>query len=166
MRSELLIHWSASPVDVVMPRDQRRKDTLKPIGLWVSVGDGEDGWRAWCEGEQFNLQNLKHATEVVLTPNARVIRLSTADEIDEFSQAWLSPPPWAKDGPEIASTLFIDWVSVALAYDGILIAPYCWPRRLHHPTSWYYTWDCASGCIWNPMAIAGLKRWKRPLVPK
>ena len=35
--------------------------------------------------------------------------------------------------------------------DGIIIAPYQWYCRM--TVDWYYTWDCASGCIWNLDAI-------------
>lgn len=39
-------------------------------------------------------------------------------------------------------------------YDG---APYQWECRLDRDTFWYYSWDCASACIWNLQAV-------RPLV--
>ena len=42
-------------------------------------------------------------------------------------------------------------------YQGIIIAPYLWTRRHHESTGWYYSWDCASGVIWDARAIAELK---------
>jgi len=49
----------------------------------------------------------------------------------------------------------INWPAVAEKYDGIIIAPYIWQRRLSDNPDhfWYYGWDCASGCIWNTEVI-------------
>jgi hypothetical protein len=47
----------------------------------------------------------------------------------------------------------IEWRKVAERFDGIIIAPYIWQRRLDLESSWYYSWDCASGCIWNASAV-------------
>lgn len=43
----------------------------------------------------------------------------------------------------------ISWKKVRKNYDGIIIAPYQWDCRNASETTWYYPWDCASGCIWN-----------------
>jgi hypothetical protein len=53
-------------------------------------------------------------------------------------------------------TYEIDWYRVAEQYDGIIITPYIYERRLTEYTTWYYSWDCASGCIWNGKAIANI----------
>ena len=36
-----------------------------------------------------------------------------------------------------------------LKYDGIEINPYIGKAHLDNKTLWYYSWDVASGCIWN-----------------
>ena len=41
----------------------------------------------------------------------------------------------------------IDWEAALADWDGELIAPYMWSRRLEY--MWYYGWDCASGGTWN-----------------
>lgn len=46
---------------------------------------------------------------------------------------------------------YIDWASVCRAYQGIVISPYFWSRRMG--PMWYYSWDCASGVIWDADAI-------------
>lgn len=50
--------------------------------------------------------------------------------------------------------IWLDWAAIGKLYDGIIIAPYLWERRLNGGAMWYYGWDCASGCIWNPRAIS------------
>ncbi|QBI98814.1 hypothetical protein SEA_BOBBY_184 [Mycobacterium phage Bobby] len=56
---------------------------------------------------------------------------------------------------EVGIPDWIDWGKVAADYGGIIIAPYQWSRRMD--PHWYYTWDCASGCIWNLEAIESLE---------
>jgi hypothetical protein len=41
----------------------------------------------------------------------------------------------------------------AEGWDGLEIAPYLHRMRLSS-FSWYYTWDCASGCIWNASRVS------------
>lgn len=148
----MLIHYSGKPLTSVYSVAQSLEhDRFKPAGLWVSAGDGDDGWRAWCQSEQFDLERFALATEVVLAPDANVLRLSTASELDDFTRDYRNVP---MDG--ISDRLrAIDWRKVAAKYQGIIIAPYIWDRRM--TLMWYYTWDCASGCIWDAAAVAELR---------
>ena len=50
----------------------------------------------------------------------------------------------------------IQWDRVAERYQGIVITPYIWSRRLEPETHWYYPWDCASGCIWDGEAVESI----------
>jgi hypothetical protein len=52
---------------------------------------------------------------------------------------------------------YINWRRVARKYHGIVIAPYLRELRFDEAVWWYYGWDCASGCIWNRKAIAGVE---------
>jgi hypothetical protein len=56
--------------------------------------------------------------------------------------------------------VMIDWSKVAKDFDGIVITPYLWERRLDHHVNWYYGWDCASGCIWNTSVIETITELK------
>jgi hypothetical protein len=46
---DCLIHWSKEPLREIHSVNQPMTHR-KPYGLWFSVGDGPDGWRAWCDG--------------------------------------------------------------------------------------------------------------------
>jgi hypothetical protein len=46
---------------------------------------------------------------------------------------------------------FPNWERVARDYDGVIISPYQFNRRM--TLMWYYPWDCASGCIWRPTRV-------------
>jgi hypothetical protein len=142
-----LIHFSADPVVEIWPVLQDPRPTPKPRGLWVSDED-DYGWRSWCTGEQFRLDRLAHAYEVKLTADANILRITDVEGIDALTARYAH-----REGDEYGYRL--NWAAVAEQYQGILITPYQWGRRLSLQGGWYHGWDCASGCIWDSEAIAG-----------
>jgi hypothetical protein len=143
----ILTHFSDVPLSVL---DDRRYEPnrYKPGGLWVSIEGDEDGWSDWCRNEQFGLDQLAHAHEVVLSPDANILFISDADGIDAFTRQYGQVDEWGFGQ--------IDWQRVACQFQGIIIAPYIWSRRLAPHTHWYYAWDCASGCIWDISAVQSI----------
>jgi len=150
-----LLHYSDQPLESVYSVEQSGKkygwhSGRKPVGLWVSV-EGEYDWRAWCEAESFRDCDRQIATEVVLAHDHRVLLVSSLPAMLAFHR------DYGVDGRNNWSQV-IDWPRVAQRYQGIIIAPYRWEQRLDNPCQgWYYTWDCASGCIWDAAAVAELK---------
>ncbi len=149
-----LIHYSKERLDRVHSVPQRHQGAsqrlYKPVGLWVSV-EGDDDWKEWCEGEGFGLERLKCATEIVLSDEPNILHLRGACDLDAFH---------AECAIDFCGGLLkvIDWPRVTEKYNGIIIAPYVYARRLDTRVSdWYYGWDCASGCIWNADAVAEVK---------
>jgi len=136
-----LSHWSAKPIEQlrVVPQESV---AFKPKGLWVSV-DGEDDWLSWCTGEGYGGIH-EHRYRVHADLDA-LLWLKTGVDVRAFKDRYAQPVPMG-DG--------IDWRAVARDFPGMLIAPYQWDVRLE--MTWYYGWDCASGCIWNPEA-AGVR---------
>ena len=153
-----LVHYSPCPLtlDMIKPRGQGG-DTFrsdKPRGLWVSDNDDDTSWPVWCHGAGFRLKNLRWAYRVTLKPDAKILHIDDAEGLRRFDQIFgFYPPNWP---PGLHSHFHIDWVKIAEWYDGILITPYLWSMRLD--LMWYYSWDVASGCIWNPEAILSLDR--------
>jgi hypothetical protein len=144
----LLIHYSKKPIEKILSRPGARMTKgliLKPCGLWVSIGDA---WRQWCIEEEYNTKALVCATEIILMPDAKILHLHTAKQIDMFTS----------DYSMLDGLHNIDWDRIAMQYQGIIIAPYCWQRRLTDHTLWYYGWDCASGCIWDAAAISSFRQ--------
>jgi len=81
------------------------------------------------------------------------MHLSSAADIDLFTERYGKYNRLLavyEKGREIA------WSLVADEYQGIVIAPYVWSRRLCYGANWYYSWDCASGCVWDASAVAGV----------
>ena len=120
--------------------------TFKPRGLWLSV-DGD--WQRWCKDEEMYLDRT-HSDEIVFEVNFdRVLHLQNSADIDRFTQQY---------GTNRRSDFgYLDWIDVAEQWDGMVIAPYCWERRLDINATWYYPWDCASACIWNLNAVTEAK---------
>jgi hypothetical protein len=148
-----LIHFSDAPLGDVRSTPQWEQPHMKPRGLWLSVEDGDHGWSNWCQGENWGLERLTHAHDVTLRDDASILRLAGGNEIDAFTAQFQVVPDDPKSSRSDFRGHYINWRAVAQQYQGIIIAPYCWSRRLHDGTVWYYGWDCASGCIWDADAI-------------
>lgn len=158
-----IYHYSREPVDNLVAEFYDRykehwpeEGSMKPIGLWVSVEDYEDdiNWYDWCVGEQFRIDALRHKYRVILKPKTKLLHLRTADDIRQFGALYHANDPndfarFTKRGDTPPYIYMISWKKVKKHYDGIMIAPYQWECRLQSETTWYYPWDCASGCIWN-----------------
>lgn len=143
------IHYSKDPIGILDNRNYLLDERInfKPIGLWFSV-KGDDDWEEWCKAESFRLENLRLKYIFDINNQARVLLLTTAQEIDEFTEKYKIPDIISK----------INWPLVEQHYDAIIITPYCWERRLSIHTIWYYSWDCASGCIWN---VNMVENWRQ-----
>lgn len=148
-----LTHYSDSPTLEPLAVLQLTQPAMKPRGLWVSV-DGEDDWPAWCRSEQFRDTDAQHRFRVRLADDARILHLTDDAAIAQLSEDFGMDHLrglWRKCGMahKLHGPLYIDW-------QGIIIAPYQWTSRRN--VSWYYGWDCASGCIWDAAAIATVDR--------
>lgn len=146
-----LAHYSPKPLKSVFSKAQSPQPNMKPKGLWLSVEDGY-GWLDWREAEQWGLNGDEFVYEVELTPTAKVLRLGSVIDIDRFHKKYRASV--FPGDHRFRDYFHINWQRVAKDYDGIIIAPYQWQRRLSNDVSWYYAWDCSSGCIWNAAAVA------------
>jgi len=146
-----LLHYSNdftyNPDATYEQEKANRRSGLKPKGFWVSV-EGEDDWPHWCTEDNvspWRASTIEHPYEVTLSADAHILYLTGYSDMQAFENRW------GKDDL-VWHDVAIDWHGVAQEYDGIIIAPYQWSCRMD--MFWYYTWDVASGCIWNLSAIA------------
>jgi len=149
-----LIHYSRTPVAKLRSRRQWGKHSRadKPNGLWVSVEDSNHSWHDWCIVEDFSISALQFPHRVKLAPAANILLLDSDDKILAFTEEYKNPPKdWGGE-----CSWWIDWKLIARKYHGIIISPYSWALRLDNRVTWYYSWDCASGVIWNKRAIRSL----------
>ena len=149
------IHWAKKEFDLdrryfYNPIESRR--FFKPFGLWFEV-DGD--WQRWCEAENFRKDEMNVCYQLEFEP-FDVLFLKNELDIDRFTHQY------ERGDLERNFHMDIDWPQVAEEYSGIVIAPYCWQRRMANHTMWYYGWDCASGCIWDLSIITRFERIERP----
>ncbi len=141
-----LLHYSGKPFELKAKRYLQppfEHDGFKPHGLWVSV-EGADDWRSWCESEGFRPADMLYQTEIVLRQKHDVLIVDSLGALDAFQEKY------TRSHHRVPSMRIVDWPQVAAEWNGLIIAPYQWERRLACGFMWYYGWDCASGCIWRP----------------
>lgn len=177
-----LIHYSKNKIDKLIKNFHCEKyinfvSGYKPVGFWVSV---KKDWGKWCEDEEFKLDNLEYKYNVKLKKIANLLILKSEKEINDFTDKYgkdfiFNNIDLVEKFYEIQHKAFyetfkkkmeksifsINWEKLREEYDGIIISPYQWSCRMRSKFSWYYGWDCASGCIWNIDAIEGIKLIKK-----
>lgn len=142
----VLTHFG-DEVDLSRTYDQedKRRRNDKPQGLWLS-DESDYGWSEWCRVESFRNTGEQVRTDFRLREGANILHLGSGAELRAFTNEW-GKPIYRDYVNEIR------WLDLSHEYDGILITPYSWAMRLKLP--WYYSWDCASACVWN---LGALKR--------
>ncbi len=137
-------------------------NVYKPAGLWYAFGWE---WVEWCRQENFHDGQLRRAYRVGVE-EGRILSLSTEAELVEFTKKYTADPPYAHlrspafPAPETFG-LYVDWARLRREeYAGIEIPVYQWRWRLR--LLWYYGWDVASGCVWDPAAITSLEEVEIP----
>lgn len=140
-----LVHYSLQPLKKIrtVPLQQQHV-TFKPSGLWVSV-EGEYDWKTWCMDNSFNLNRFEFKSYIKLKTNSKILKIDTLKGMDDFTREYIKKTSYKVD--------MINWKSVAEKWQGIVISPYQWSKKLDNKTFWYCIWDCASGCVWDADAI-------------
>lgn len=141
-----LSHYSDDPDLVPKSVAQYGGRWDKPQGLWVSV-DGPNDWPEWCAREEFRDTASQNHYRVEISKAANILHIKDAMDLDDFSV------DYGINERGFGEYIRIDWASVAEKYDGVIIAPYDKIMGCMTTSWWLYSWDCASGCIWNADAI-------------
>lgn len=154
---QCLIHYSDQPFTLDLSYDYRQSCHnwhAKPVGLWFSV-EGPYDWKWWCEGENFRVDHLAVAYKITLKRDANIIYLNNPEELYVFTQKYNRPTRFWD--PE-QDTYQLRWEDIKALYQGIIIPNYLWDCRLALESSWYYGWDCSSGCIWDLTCIESFEQ--------
>ena len=125
-------------------RPMEQSTGMKPKGLWYSCGDE---WIDWVSGEMPEwLAAANYLYEIEISDD--VYEIVSAKGLMQFENLYGVPMG--------GGMLQIDWKKVQDdGWAGIQICPYRSEAR--YSSMWYYGWDVASGCIWDP---AGLQSFK------
>jgi hypothetical protein len=138
------IHMSSKPIDKLTHFSQ--EPGPKPHGLWY---DCEGEWIDWVSSEMPDWVQ-SYVYEVHLN-KAVMLELKSEGDLLDFTEEYGTAPEGYPPGS--AKAYYIDWGRVASKYAGVEICPYQWGLRMDQRTYWYYGWDIASGCVWNPIGV-------------
>ncbi len=147
-----LLHYSEKRLGTINSVYQYDHGEMKPQGLWVSV-EGDDDWLEWCTSNEYQPKRLKRCQEIRLKDDHNICILDSVLDIHQFADEYRTSIPGIPES-RILNGMHLKWSRVAEQYKGIIIAPYQWECRMDDKIFWYYSWDCASGCIWDASAIA------------
>lgn len=115
----------------------------KPAGFWVSPDVKED-WPAFANTTEAMHKRFKprfrYKTRIHLRDGHNVLIIRNNRQFLELEEKFT-------DRVEGPFTRFLNIEKLRKQYDGLIITKYFWEFRM--TSDWYYTWDCASGCIWN-----------------
>jgi hypothetical protein len=143
-------HMSTTPVaNIIDVPIENQSIGRKPKGFWYACGTG---WIRWVRGNMPEWLG-KHHYELSLD-YSNILKLSGYDDIKNFTEEFGAHPD---SGMSLESD--IDWPKVASVYSGIEICPH--NKKAKYDFMWYYTWDVASGCVWNSDAIILKKKLER-----
>jgi len=122
-----------------VPKGQLSSAEWKPQGFWFGV---QSAWVDWMEHDapHWKGDNL-YSVEV---DESKCLVIENEQEFLKFGR---------KYGTQGNIGRVINWQKVADDYPGIVIKEYFWKYRLDPSHAWYYTWDIASGCVWDTSAI-------------
>ena len=131
-------------------KQRREQELLKPTGLWISV-DGEDDWPSWCNRNDWAPERLSRRYKIWLKPEHNIKILASVDSILEFTKHYRTDSYY---------TFNLYWPLIRQSYQGLIISPFQWDLHLCSDCSWYYSWDCESGCIWD---VSSIERYEEDL---
>ena len=136
---DMRIHMSKYPIQKLEKRYYIQKPDDKPNGFWYGFGNE---WIDWTETAGPERKG-KYIYEVYIN-DSKILQINDDQQFIEFTKEYKSRKQII---PEIIFS--IDWPRIEFKYDGIEINPYIDHARNDIKAFWYYSWDIASGCIWN-----------------
>ena len=127
----------------------------KPNGLWYECQDGSsETWKEFCEFGMSSGYKYDGQYRVLLN-DYNILFIPDAHHFEKFYEMYSTNHPADTDGAKGFDKM-IDWPKVADHYAGIEICPYRGDKRNDDDSFWYYGWDVASGCVWDPSGIKEL----------
>ncbi len=145
-------------------RKAQKTDT-KPEGVWYGCGDS---WLKWMDREKPEwLDAVNYVYELELDQEF-ILTITNEQQFKRFEREYWGRAPWqgrggwTETGPPDGQFEMIEWDTLIGQYDGIEICPYLKQFRMTN-SRWYYTWDVASGCIWDSQSLIGEPKllWQR-----
>lgn len=123
-----------------------KRQYIKPNGLWYDI-DGD--WISWCLAESPNW--IRPYIYEVILDESKVLKINTIEEFEVFEDEYSIRDNTFSNFGIVNCIDYINWLRVREKYGAVEITPYFWDKRLE--SYWYYSWDCASGCVWDSAIV-------------
>jgi hypothetical protein len=156
------IHWtqrshlSQEPISKIWDVDQSVLQSflpdIKPHGFWYQV---DHEWEEWCSCNMPAWVKPNRCS--IEVDHSRMIVIDSFEKLKAFSLKYKYKTITTRQLTSEFRT--IDWSRVAADYAGIEISPY--QHEARYAYMWYYSWDVASGCVWDSSAIRIIKNASR-----
>ena len=134
------------PFDKGLVREiYKQRPFFKPDGVWYACGSE---WLTWTFYEMESwLGDYIYRLDI---DKSNFIMIRNEKMLFDFTEGYALN----NAGYGVVKNNTIDWPLVAKAgYQGIQICPYLSMARMSSKAGWYYTWDVASGCVWDTSCI-------------
>jgi hypothetical protein len=125
-------------------QDKKSENIFKPSGFWYSC---KKSWYNWCYenmsdrlGKYLYEVNINNTIGIDNINKDKILIIDNKKDFKKFGKKYKKI---------LKGQTSIDWNTVSKDYGGIEICPYLSDFRMNDNYEWYYTWDVASGCIWN-----------------
>jgi hypothetical protein len=152
--SKKYIHYGSKEFDPNLFEPIKNQEFVKPLGgLWASPVDALEGWKVWCEANDFRECNEENSFTFTLAENAKVLHLYKSSELDDL------PKLEFLTGFTLLDSVLLDFEGIkSMGYDAIelhlseeILAE---DHRFYDGLYWkLYGWDCDSILIMNPEII-------------
>jgi hypothetical protein len=156
--STTYVHYGSNTYDRGQHKKVSERNMYKPNGgYWASSMASEFSWRDWASKEDFCEYQDDDCVQFKLTPNARVLKLETPEDIE-----WLAAQYGKqRDHIDVMGCFFgapsslqriglgdvmLDWKSIAMDFDGV---DYSFSKLRNT----LFSWDCDSVVIFNPAVV-------------
>lgn len=127
---------------------------LHDTGFWATPIVTENGWRDWCEGNEWrtNGSYLSRFFVFHLRPSAKVLKIENNDDVTKFLNSKYQKRFWNSIG-SYARDIAPDFEKLSKDFDA-LYARIFENKDLRSGTYWQlYGWDVDSILIFNPSII-------------
>lgn len=130
-------------------RTYLQRASSKPTGFWYGI---DNAWIDWCESEMPEwVTPHRYKLDIDMS---KVLVVDTIEKMRDMNKHVVNTDEYFHK-----FNYDIDWTYFdKKGYKGIEIPRYMHELRMNHDFFWYYSWDVASGCIWDTSIIKSITK--------
>lgn len=130
-------------------RTYLQRAASKPTGFWYGI---DNSWIDWCESEMPEwVTPHRYKLDIDMS---KVLVVDTIEKMRDINKHVVNTDEYFHK-----FNYDVDWAYFEKkGYKGIEIPRYMYELRMNHDFFWYYSWDVASGCIWDTSIIKSITK--------